>query len=95
MSKGWPLQITIPLPYEKPRGHYRDSVRTYGCNTKIVLTEQERNEVNKAAERCGLSYSMFCRSVVHEAAMAVNGLIIGEDDGTRCETESSDRKMYE
>jgi hypothetical protein len=65
------IELTIPFPSQMPRGRGIHAVsKDYG-SVRSDLSVDEQDLVEEAAAKCGLSKSMFIRSVIVHAAKEV------------------------
>lgn len=83
VSKDQRVQIVIPFPSQMPRGRGIHAVsKDYG-SVRSDLTTTEDEIVSEAAAKCGLTKSMFIRSViVHAAKEVLNNEHVSEPAST-------------
>jgi len=56
-----PLTVTIPLPCEIPRQRGLEATSVYGDSIRSRVNVDEKQAIQEAADKCGLSVSMFTR----------------------------------
>jgi hypothetical protein len=84
-----PLVLSIPLPSELARAYGIESTRgPFACFIQYRGLINERENIKKAAEICGISYGMFMRCILNDAATEIINAMRpdnnndGKDDGT-------------